>query len=54
MKTSNSDDEPIQTKQLAATFCDRYQSVPQPVRFVTDASGDRVVFFDCTFQCRTT
>jgi hypothetical protein len=44
----HSDDELIQTNQLAATFCDRYQSVPQPVSFGTDASGERIVVFECT------
>ncbi len=43
----HSDDELIQTNQLAATFCDRYQSVAQPVSFSTDTSGDRVVVFEC-------
>jgi hypothetical protein len=45
--TYHSDDELIQTNQLAATFCDRYQSVPQPVTFSTDTAGDRVVVFEC-------
>jgi hypothetical protein len=45
--TYHSDDELIQTNQLAATFCDRYQSVAHPVSFSTDASGDRVVVFEC-------
>lgn len=43
-----SDDELVRTNQLAATFCDRYQSVAQPVSFATDAAGDRVVVFECT------
>ncbi len=43
-----SDDELIKTNQLAATFCDRYQSVAQPVSFSSDASGERVVIFECT------
>ena len=43
----HSDDELIQTNRLAATFCDRYQSVAQPVSFSADASGDRVVVFEC-------
>ena len=43
----HNDDELIQTNQLAATFCDRYQSAPQPVNFTADAAGDRVVVFEC-------
>jgi hypothetical protein len=43
----HNDEELIQTNQLAATFCDRYQSVPQPAHFTTDNSGDRVVIFEC-------
>lgn len=43
----HNDDELIQTNQLAAQFCDRYQSVPQPANFTTDNSGDRVVIFEC-------
>jgi len=43
----HNDEELIQTNQLAATFCDRYQSVPQPASFTTDSSGDRVVIFEC-------
>lgn len=43
----HNDEELIQTNQLAATFCDRYQSVPQPVNFTTDSSGNRVVIFEC-------
>jgi len=44
----HNDDELVQTNQLAATFYDRYQTVPQPVTFATDAAGDRVVVFECT------
>jgi hypothetical protein len=43
----HNDEELIQTNQLAATFCDRYQSAPQPVSFTTDSAGDRVVIFEC-------
>jgi hypothetical protein len=43
----HNDEELIQTNQLAATFCDRYQSAPQPVSFTTDTSGERVVIFEC-------
>jgi hypothetical protein len=37
----------IQANQEAAAYCSRYQSVPQPARFVTDTDGDRLVVFDC-------
>jgi hypothetical protein len=43
----HNDEELIETNQLAATFCDRYQSVPQPVNFTTDTTGNRVVVFEC-------
>jgi hypothetical protein len=50
----HSDDELIQTNQLAATFCDRYQSAPQPVNFTTDTGGDRVVVFECVATSMST
>jgi hypothetical protein len=37
----------VQANQEATTFCSRYQSVPQPARFVTDTDGTRLVVFDC-------
>ena len=45
--TYHDDNELIQTNQLAATFCSRYQNAAQPVRFSTDGNGDRVVVFEC-------
>ena len=42
-----SDPELIQANQNAATFCSRYQSVPQTVRFGAEANGARSVVFDC-------
>ena len=45
--TYQSDPELIQANQNAATFCSRYQSVPQTVRFGTEANGGRSVVFDC-------
>jgi hypothetical protein len=41
------DDELIKTNQLAATFCNRYQSVPRAMTFSRDADGDDIVTFDC-------
>ncbi len=45
--TYQSDPELIQANQNAATFCSRYQSVPQTVRFGAEANGARSVVFDC-------
>jgi hypothetical protein len=47
------DDELVQTNQLAATFCDRYQSIPHTVRFTKDAGGDNVVVFECVSTSRS-
>lgn len=43
----HSDRDLVQANEQAQAFCSRYQSVPQPGRFATDADGDRVVVFDC-------
>ncbi len=46
--TYHSDDELIQTNQLAATFCNRYQNTtPRPLSFTKDSSGERVVAYEC-------
>ncbi len=42
-----SDDDLIQANQMAAEFCSRYRSTPQPAQFATDRDGDRVVVFEC-------
>jgi len=41
------DQELVQANQSAATFCDRYQSVPRTVNFTTDPDGSRIVVFEC-------
>ena len=45
--TYTSDSELIQANQSASMFCNRYQSVPQTVRFGNEANGGRSVVFDC-------
>ena len=42
-----SDQELVQANQNAATFCNRYQSVPRTVSFANDPDGSRVVVFEC-------
>jgi len=43
----NTDSELVQANQSASMFCNRYQSVPQTVRFGNEANGGRSVVFDC-------
>jgi len=43
----SSDDELIQTNELAATFCSEYRLAPRPLGFSDDQSGNRVVNFEC-------
>ena len=42
-----SDQELVQANASAATFCNRYQSVPRTANFATDPDGSRVVVFEC-------
>jgi hypothetical protein len=42
-----SDQELAQANQNAATFCNRYQSVPRTANFGNDPDGSRVVVFEC-------
>jgi hypothetical protein len=42
-----SDQDLVQANQNAGIFCNRYQSVPRPTNFSTDADGSKVVVFDC-------
>jgi hypothetical protein len=44
----HSDDELIQTNQLAATYCDRYENTnARPLSFKTDRDDERVVAYEC-------
>ncbi len=45
--TYHTDQDLLQVNQSAATFCNRYQSVPQATNFTTDQSGNKVVVFQC-------
>ena len=42
-----SDQELVQANASAATFCNRYQSVPRTANFATDPDGSRLVIFEC-------
>lgn len=42
-----SDQELVQANQNAATFCDRYQSVPRTANITNDPDGSRIVVFEC-------
>jgi hypothetical protein len=41
------DQELLQANQNAATFCNRYQSVPRTANFANDPDGSKVVVFEC-------
>ena len=41
------DQELVQANQNAATFCNRYQSVPRTANFANDPDGGKVVVFEC-------
>ena len=41
------DQELVQANASAATFCNRYQSVPRTANFGNDPDGSRVVVFEC-------
>jgi len=43
----SSDQELVQANQSAATFCNRYQSVPRATNFANDPDGSRIVVFEC-------
>jgi hypothetical protein len=45
--TYHTDQDLLQVNQSAATFCTRYQSVPQATNFTTDQAGNKVVVFQC-------
>lgn len=45
-KYSN-DQELVQANQSAATYCNRYQSVPQVTNFANDPDGSKIVVFEC-------
>ena len=45
-KYSN-DDELIQARPQAATFCNQYQATPRAARITTDSDGAKVVVFEC-------
>jgi len=45
--TYSNDSELIQANHSASMFCNRYQAVPQTVRFGNEANGGRSVVFDC-------
>lgn len=42
-----SDQELVQANQNAATFCNRYQSVPRTANFADDPDGRKTVVFEC-------
>lgn len=43
----NSDQELVQANENAATYCNKYQSVPRTASFSNDPDGSRVVIFEC-------
>jgi hypothetical protein len=45
--TYHTDQDLLQVNQSAATFCTRYQSIPQATNFTTDQAGNKVVVFQC-------
>ena len=49
----HNDDELVQTNELAAAFCSRYQSVPRSVSFVRDGGGDDTVVYECVSTSRS-
>jgi hypothetical protein len=50
----HNDDELVQTNELAAAFCSRYQAVPRSMSFIRDGSGDDVVVYECVSTSRST
>ena len=42
-----SDQDLLQANQNAATFCNRYQSVPRAANFGNDPDGSKVIVFQC-------
>lgn len=43
----STDEELIQARPQAATFCSQYQSMPRAARITTDADGAKLVVFEC-------
>jgi hypothetical protein len=43
----HSDEELVQTNQLAVAFCNQYQFVPRTASFANDPDGSKVVIFEC-------
>jgi hypothetical protein len=43
----STDEELIQARPQAATFCSQYQATPRAARITTDADGAKVVVFEC-------
>ena len=41
------DQDLVQANQSAATFCDRYQSVPRTANFGNNPDGSKLVVFEC-------
>ena len=50
----HNDDELVQTNELAAAFCSRYQAVPRSTSVIRDGSGDDVVVYECVSTSRST
>ena len=49
----HNDDELVQTNELAAAFCSRYQAVPRSTSFIRDGAGDDVVVYECVSTSRS-
>ena len=50
----HNDDELVQSNELAAAFCSRYQAVPRSMSVMRDGSGDDVVVYECVSTSRST
>lgn len=49
----HNDDELVQTNELAAQFCSRYQAVPRSMSFIRDGGGDDTVVYECVSTSRS-